>query len=1176
MLSAASASYPSSSKRHPVVNGYTSGSSSNNNGSSASWQRRDADGGQEEDNPESRRGQIIGSSSRFLSSLRASASSDAASVLPSSSFLLHSTAPVTSSAAVFSPPSAAKVPGLLKALIVDICAQEQRRLHRSASLSAAQIESLRSYSLRLLSSRLAAPRAAASSAPLLQLVDLIQHEVAASGSGDAVYAAELLQRFVRREGVREKTAVLHLLYACRQRRQRAHSHLFSLPITAPPAFPLPPTAAPQRSDSQQSERKAARFRDEREDEADDSSRTQQLSRDVSLVRRPVTGGGRERPADSVPESELMRDILFAFQGVDGQLLRFDSASLSYRLSASASQLIPPPRQRLISRICQLGALYRLVCSYVNRAMERGSATERKRQQQHRITAAARPQPEALKAAGLIEQSFVGAVQSELSEYLRWVAVMESRLLQSPESLSLHRLYVASQPPLSRLALLASLTSSASASHGGALLTAVYAHFHHGSPAVQSLVRRVLSASCAPLVLLIQRWIGQGEIHDPHLEFFVAVEQAVPAARLWSDRYRLRRSMLPAFISPQLAQQILVIGKSVNFIRECCHDGAWEAHTNLDLAALFAAPESAAASASTLSASTSAAASASSSSSSSLLRDVSQCASLTNAHLLSLLLDRYQFLLHARALKSYLLLSAGDFIQSLLSLLQPELHKPASAVNSRHLLSLVDQAVRASNARFDSPEVLRRLSVKLLRAQDAGGDTGWDVFSLDYSLDAPLSIVLTPASLAVYLRLFSFLFRLKRVEWEMSAVWMRQSTHRFVLDRALGGLPVYDGLRRVLRSSHALRQEMSHLLLNVSSYLMLQVMETSWETFEKELKAAREMDDLIRCHAAYVQAIADKALLSGVAAPLSALLLPLFDDCLRFTRMQATLYDEALKEVAKRQTYSLQVSKQQHQQHAVSADSSRRPSVDDSRGRAVSAADAYAATAGALLDSGVFVSELPRWEEELQRLTTRFHLHLYTFLNALDLCIEKAQSSGSRQQQQQQQQHAASAASSAASSSASTPQAADDHIDASPLLGPPLAGPVDCEQRGTLPSLSSSSSSYVAELEFLRLRLDFNDFYLQRKAQPSLILATAQPSAGGVMTERADAAAAAARAPADSTKRAVATPRSSGATAAMGGSVAVSRAAAKSVTSTGDLPPRPRAAAARRAQHHSDDDSSGRE
>ena len=525
---------------------------------------------------------------------------------------------------------------------------------------------------------------------------------------------------------------------------------------------------------------------------------------------------------------------------------------------------------------------------------------------------------------------------------------------------------------------------------------------------------------------------------------------------------------PRLFPLAVAEQILVVGKSVNFIRQCCQDTAWQTDSALDINALLSATTSTDASSSLSSLS---------SSSSPLSREVAASASLTNAHLLSLMLDKYHFLRHVRALKSYLLMSAGDFIEQLLSQLHSELHKPGAALNPRHLTFLLDQAVRASNARFEPPDVLHRLSVKVQRSSSASSssdDSGWDAFTLDYLIDSPLNVIVTPHCMAVYLRVFGVLWRMKRVEWELKDVWMRQSSHRYAIEEQLLAVPggVYDGMRQLMAGGYDLRQSMWHLLSNLSSYFMFQVMESSWRTFEAHVKAAREMDDLIAAHRSYVQQISDKALLTGVAAPLSTLLLPLFDDILRFAHTQQVMYDEAVHECTKRQTYTL--TKQPNSgkdKAALSAENSRRASLEESaaanatRGRSVSAAEVYVTTSGALMDSGVFVGMLPRWQDEMDRQRSSFHQHTNQLLLALDAAIEKGHTNIRAQQQQQHQQQD------------EAPQLSD--IMQTPARTAAVEGkrPV-----GQTAAPRPSSSAYMGELEFLRLRLNYNNYYSNRAQQ----------------------------------------------------------------------------------------------
>jgi gamma-tubulin complex component 3 len=82
----------------------------------------------------------------------------------------------------------------------------------------------------------------------------------------------------------------------------------------------------------------------------------------------------------------------------------------------------------------------------------------------------------------------------------------------------------------------------------------------------------------------------GELNDSHKEFFIGINQEVTVSggSLWHDLYFIRSSMLPAFFSKELAQKVLVIGKSINFLRACSHSGSW------DKAAAAQEPRSAAA------------------------------------------------------------------------------------------------------------------------------------------------------------------------------------------------------------------------------------------------------------------------------------------------------------------------------------------------------------------------------------------------------------------------------------------------------------------------------------------------------------------------------------------------------------------------------------------------------
>jgi gamma-tubulin complex component 3 len=90
---------------------------------------------------------------------------------------------------------------------------------------------------------------------------------------------------------------------------------------------------------------------------------------------------------------------------------------------------------------------------------------------------------------------------------------------------------------------------------------------------------------------------------------------------------------------------------------------------------------------------------------------------------------------------------------------------------RHnLTATLETAIRSSNAQNDPPDVLRRLDARML--EYSHGEIGWDVFTLEYKVDAPIDTVLDPGSMMKYLKLFNHLWKMKRIESALSRGWMR--------------------------------------------------------------------------------------------------------------------------------------------------------------------------------------------------------------------------------------------------------------------------------------------------------------------------------------------------------------------------------------------------------------------
>ncbi|KAG3120953.1 Gamma-tubulin complex component 3 [Phytophthora idaei] len=568
---------------------------------------------------------------------------------------------------------------------------------------------------------------------------------------------------------------------------------------------------------------------------------------------PSTAAGRS--SFDVPEEVLLRDVLYALQAIESRYLYFDDAADRFQITRSVG--VPTPMRELIHMLCDLGWIFRKISEYIK---------------QHR---------EEL-AFGLVGQSFCHVLNTELAGYFRLIAVLAAQIDEDAEtrqphergvsSLTLRTLIVWLQDPLDRMRLMARLIDSVEGLRGGALASGIHSHVLHGDPDVSQSVQRVLKQIAAPIVRMIKRWVFEGELEDVHGEFFVVADSTVSDDQFWAKKYTLNLKMLPTFISVELAKKILVIGKSINFIRQCCGNADWVMDAAQETAVIGMETGHEGAYFAELKR---------------LETVIENVSNSTNEYLIRTLMEKYRLLDHCQVLKRYLLLGQGDFIQYLMDLLGPELSKRGTQVYRHTLTNVLETALNASNAKFESADILGRLDVELLQGSSA--DTGWDIFCLHYNLQAPVNSVIPASSMLQYQQIFDFLWRMKRVEHSLSASWTKDMN---LGHEVQGCVP---GIRPVLHRSQLVRSEMIHFITNLLNYMMFEVLETAWHKLVKDLNAAKDLDGLIESHAAYITSIKKNGFMMKESRELLKQLKLIFATVIRFCKAQENLYTTAMHE-----------------------------------------------------------------------------------------------------------------------------------------------------------------------------------------------------------------------------------------------------------------------------------------
>lgn len=219
------------------------------------------------------------------------------------------------------------------------------------------------------------------------------------------------------------------------------------------------------------------------------------------------------------ESLLLRDTLYVLQGISGKYVRLSENTESdeesklifvddpvshirtifeFCLTVRKHHVISPPNRTLIHRLAELGHLYTRVALFVR-------------------------EREGKSGVGMIEQSLCHYLQTQLTEYFRLIAVLESQMSISSKinsqgdgledesgeygiregetGLTLKRLEVWIDEWRLRLRMMSVCVEGCRDAHGGALVNLIHSYTENGDPFVRKFTDELLEeVSCRPIYL----------------------------------------------------------------------------------------------------------------------------------------------------------------------------------------------------------------------------------------------------------------------------------------------------------------------------------------------------------------------------------------------------------------------------------------------------------------------------------------------------------------------------------------------------------------------------------------------------------------------------------------------------------------------------------------------------
>ncbi|XP_034098853.1 gamma-tubulin complex component 3-like [Drosophila albomicans] len=564
--------------------------------------------------------------------------------------------------------------------------------------------------------------------------------------------------------------------------------------------------------------------------------------------------------------DIVQNAIYSFIGVQGKYLKKDVVTGRFKLDAAHAKQLSSGQSSLLLRLAELGYYHDQVKKYSN------SST-------------------GYNAMGSMGYAFMSRLKEELNDYHGQVAqlldvVKRHRLGQLTDyansdldwlqqrqqaPLTLMKLITWYMRPLQRMQWLTKISNACQLRKGGELASVVYGFLNNGNPMLDKLANDLLSVCCVPLVHMISKWMLEGGIEDNHGEFFVESLAEVGADRLWHDKFRLRLSMIPSFISHELADKILKTGKCINFLREICKieeavKGRKELKHIIDnqVSHIFAfVPDT------------------------TWHAAIETCYAQTSKHVLDIMVGPHKLLVHLQGMRRYLLLGQGDFATIFIENIKDELVKLGSDIYSHDLSAMLDAALRGTNAQYDDPEILNHLDVVVKTPYP--GDCGWDVISLQYTVRGPLATMLEPA-MPTYKTLFKPLWRMKHMEFVLSTnIWKEQMGNAKAL-RALN-----NEIGKATYRLNLFTAEIMHFVHQMQYYVHFEVIECNWVELQKRMQEATALDDILDAHSKFLQAISIGCFVKDSTNKESHLGV-VYDTIISLVNIQAQFYDDCFTEL----------------------------------------------------------------------------------------------------------------------------------------------------------------------------------------------------------------------------------------------------------------------------------------
>lgn len=195
--------------------------------------------------------------------------------------------------------------------------------------------------------------------------------------------------------------------------------------------------------------------------------------------------------------------------------------------------------------------------------------------------------------------------------------------------------------------------------------------------------------------------------------------------------------------------------------------------------------------------------------------------------------KFNILSVINCLKRFMLMSQGDFMNSLIDFGTEALSEPSTQLNGYQLTNMLSSGIENSTVRYTEKSLLNNLDATLLEVNYS--NIGWDVFTLEYNIPEPLDLILDDENHKIkknYLKIFNYLWKLKRIDKLFESQWIVQKQ-----------LKKHDELvSNKLQKIRLIKDFMNKFIKKIENYIFTNIIEKNYNEFFSEITSSGDNSD----------------------------------------------------------------------------------------------------------------------------------------------------------------------------------------------------------------------------------------------------------------------------------------------------------------------------------------------